>query len=417
MNNSDDHIHRALQQQANQIQEGPLTMADIKGKARSIQRRRTLATVAGAAAVVAVIAPIGVFALNQGDNNAAPVNPGTSTAPVTPTDNPTTTPPASASTYTVDMTPDVDGTYNGAPMIPMWMEGGISDAHGTTTNVGQEVYGFVQDANGNWAGMTFSQGEYRWTSFQSDGTILTSEPASSDRVAVTPDGQSFAWISEYAPDSPDPKQWQLTLAGPQAKVWPLDVAPESGAGVVGILDDGSVVFETGPQHVMVAHQDGQISKLGKGLLKGASVSTATGMIAVQTSYNDDGTSCWAIVDASGAKQADTCDYALGQFSADGTLIVGRDSQSDGLGPSRIYLLDATTLKPLATFKAPTNGFFWSATAWSGDSILADVYADGEWGLAWLSPDGIKMQRSANKPGDDMTPPYLFGAGPLESLAP
>ena len=419
MNNSDDHITRALHQQADPIQEGPLTMADIRGKARSIQRRRTLATVAGAAAVVAVIAPVGILALQNGDDGKAPGfgNSSTPTSTVTPTDNPTTTPPAGAQTYTVDMSPDVDGTTGGETGIPMWMAGSISDAHGTATDVGQEVYGFVQDANGNWAGMTFSQGEYRWTSFQSDGTVLTSEPASSDRVAVTPDGKSFAWISEYAPDGAAANQWQLTLAGPRAKVWPLDVTPESGAGVVGILDDGSVVFEMGTQQVMIAHQNGQISQLSKGLLKGTSVSTATGMIAVQTSSNNDGTSCWAVVDASGAKQADTCDYALGQFNADGSLIVGMDSQSDGLGPSRIYLLDAGTLEPVATFTAPKNGFFWSETAWSGHTILADVYADGEWGLAWLSADGIKMQRSANKPGDDMTPPYLFGAGPLEALAP
>jgi len=417
MNNSDDHITRALRQQADQIQEGPLTMADITGKARSIQRRRMLATVAGAAAVVAVIAPVGILALTGNDNNAGPVAPSSTGTPTAPT-SPST--PATAPTYAVDLTPTEEGTTGGEVGIPQWFDGQIMAADGTATNVGREVHGFVQDANGNWAGMTQSpSGDWQWTSFQSDGSDLDSEDATSDQVAVTPDGQSFAWISFFEPDSPDPGQWQLTLSGPHAKVWPLDITADSGAAVVGILDDGSVVFDLGAGGVKIARQDGSITDLRKGLLAGSSVSTATGAIAVQTRYNDDGTSCWAVIDVSGDAKAETCDYALGQFNADGSLVVGMDSQTDGLGPTRLYLLDADTLEPLATFEAPgfgtaKQGYFWGATAWTGDTILADVYADGQWGLAWLSADGILMQRSANKPGDDMSPPFLFGAGPLNS---
>jgi len=412
MNNSDDQITRALRQQADQIQEGPLSMADITGKARSIQRRRMLASVAGAAAVVAVIAPVGILALTGNDNNAGPVAPSSTGTPTTPT-SPST--PATAPTYTVDLDPTEDGTTSGEPGIPMWMDGEIIAADGTATNVGREVHGFVLDPNGNWAGMTQNPtGDWQWTSFQDDGSVLDTEPATSDQVAVTPDGQSFAWISQFEPDEATPKQWQLTLAGPQAKVWPLDISADSGAAVVGILDDGSVVFDLGTGGVKIARQNGTVTNLGKGLLGASSVSTATGAIAVQTSYNDDGTSCWAIVDIAGDANAETCDYALGQFSPDGSLIVGRDSDSDGIGPSRLYLLDAASLEPLATFDPPANGYFWERTAWSGDTILADVYADGEWGLAWLSADGILMQRSANKPGGDTDPPYHFGAGPLNS---
>jgi hypothetical protein len=343
---------------------------------------------------------------------ASPTGPtGGTTTPTSPTTpaQPTTSAPAAAPTYTVDLTPSAEGTTGGEPGIPMWMDGTIADAHGNATDVGQEVYGFVQDSNGNWAGMTFAQGEYRWTSFQSDGTILSSESASSDKVAVTPDGRSFAWISQFQPDQMSTRAgWQLTLAGPNAHVWPLKGTPDS---------DGSVVFELNPQQVKVAHPSGKVTALGSGLLSGASVASATDRIAVQTSSNADGTSCWAVVDTSGAKQADTCDYALGQFNADGSLIVGYDSQSDGLGPTRLYLLDASTLEPVARFDAPKDGFFWSETAWTGDRLLADVYSHGEWGLAWLSADGIQMQRSANKQGDEMTPPYLFGAGPLDPIAP
>ena len=413
MNNSDDHITRALHQQADHIQEGPFTMADIQDKARSLQRRRALISVAAAAAVVAVVAPIGILAMN--DENKGTLPPVTN--PPTPTATETTSPPIVAPTYTVDLTPDEDGTTGAAPGIPQWFDGQILAADGAATDVGREVHGFVQDANGNWAGMTLGPAGWQWTSFQSDGTDLDSEDATSDQVAVTPDGQSFAWISLFTPDSPNPGQWQLTLAGPNARVWPLDITADSGAAVVGILSDGSVVFELGEGQVKIARQNGSITNLGKGLRAASSVSTNAGTIAVQTSYNDnDGTSCWAIIDASGAPTAETCDYALGQFNADGSLIVGWDSGNDGLGPSALVMLDVNTLKPVATFNAPTNGFFWTATAWTGDTILAAVHAEGQWGLAWLSSDGILMQRSANKPGEDVEPPYFFGAGPLEPIS-
>jgi len=415
MNNSDDHITRALHQQADNIQEGPFTMADIKGKARSIQRRRNLAVTAGVAAVLAAIVPVGLLTLNDDKDPDLPI--ATNTPTVTPTDTPTTTPPIVAPTYTVDLTPSEDGTIGSDPGIPVWLDGQILAADGTATDVGREVHGFVQDANGNWAGMTQDDnGEWSWTSFQDDGTVLDTEPATSDQVAVTPDGQSFAWISEFAPDEAAPKQWQLTLAGPQARVWPLDITADSGAAVVGILSDGSVVFDLGDGQVKIARQDGTIANLGKGLRGASSASTDAGTIAVQTSYNNDGTSCWAILDASGESQVETCDYALGQFNADGSLIVGMDSDHDGIGLSRLYLLDVNTLKPVATFNPPANGFFWSETAWTGDTILANVYADGQWGLAWLSADGILMQRGATKPGDETSPTYLFGAGPLEPTA-
>lgn len=43
MNHSDDSVKCALQQ-ADLIQDEPFSIADIKGKARAIQRRRALAT-------------------------------------------------------------------------------------------------------------------------------------------------------------------------------------------------------------------------------------------------------------------------------------------------------------------------------------------------------------------------------------
>lgn len=407
MNSDDQDITRALRQQADQIQGGPLTMADIKGKARSIQRRRTIATVAGAAAVVAVLAPVGILAMNNGDNPTPPIATGpTTTAPSTPS--------GPAPTYTVDLTPPAEGTTGGALGVPVWQQGDLIDAHGTSTTVGMPVRHFVQDANGQWAGMTVEEGRWSWTSFDTSGAVLASERSDNDRVAVTPDGQSFAWISKYAPDEAAPKKWQLTLAGPHARTWDLGLQDSSGAFVVGILPDFSVVYAAGDEKVMIAHQDGELTRL-PGAISARSVSTATGLIAAQTSYNDDGTSCWAIMDASGDTKAETCDYTLDLFSADGSRVAGQDSGADGLAGS-LHQLDASTLEPLATFKAPEGAGFWTDMAWSGDTVLALIYdyRGAEWNITYLSTDGILLQRSAGKPGNEFDPPYLFGAGPLNT---
>ena len=245
----------------------------------------------------------------------------------------------------------------------------------------------------------------------------SSEQSDNDRVAVTPDGQSFAWISKFAPDEAAPKQWELTLAGPHAKVWNLDLQDNSGAFVVGILPDWSVVYAIGGDKVMIAHQDGNTSRLPDAI-SARSASTATGLIAAETSYNDDGTSCWALMDASGDRKVETCDYALGQFNADGSRIVGQDSGADG-NPGRLYQLDTSALEPLATFKAPEGAGFWSDTAWNGDTLLALVYdyPSQTWNISFLSTDGIQLLRSGGKTGNEFDPPYLFGAGPLTPIAP
>lgn len=273
------------------------------------------------------------------------------------------------------------------------MDGTITDAHGNATTVGMPVRSFAQDANGQWAGMTSDNGRWSWISFDAGGGVLAPpEQSDDDRVAVTPDSQSFAWISKYA----SPKQWELTVAGPFARVWSLDLQDNSGAFVVGIPPDWSVVYAIGGERVMIAHQDGTLSRL-PGAISARSASTTTGLIAAETRYNDDGTSCWALMDAGGDRQVETCDYALGQFSGDGSRIVGQDSGADG-NPAQLYMLDASSFEPLATFKAPQGAGFWSDTTWQGDKVLALIYdyPSREWNISYLSTSGVKLQRSAGK---------------------
>lgn len=410
MNNSDDHITRALRKQADQIQEGSLTMSDITGKARSIQRRRALATVVGAAAVVAVIAPIGIVAMNKGGDNAAPPI-ATGGTPTSTPSTPSTPPAPGGRTYTVDLTPsDVDGTTGASPTVPLWMFDTIQDAHGTATDVGGVVRNFVKDpTKDEWIGVPFqSSGAIVHYAIPS-GQVTKEEPTQGTGIGVTPDGASVAYVT-----GDGMHHTVLTLLGRHARTWDL---ANPTASVVGILPNGDVVLmDEAASKLLVAHQDGTIDTQGP-FLKATSVSV-DGLIAAETSYNQDGTSCWALVDATGSTHGDTCDYALGQFSADGKYVLGMDSDTDGPGPTRLYLLDAATLTPVATFVAPKGGHFSSETAWTGSTILADVWADGQWGLAWLNTDGVKMARSANKPGagEDL-PPYLFGAGPLAPVAP
>src|SRR5262245_38448017 len=146
MNNTDDRITRVLQQQANRIHGGPLTMPDVTGKARSIRRRRALAATAGAAAVVvAIIAPVGIIAMNNGDKQ--PLNP-TSSGPTAAS----SAPAPNGQVFTVDMTPPAEGTTEASPMVPNWFDGTLIDGHGNSVNVGERVTDFIQTGD-TWTGV------------------------------------------------------------------------------------------------------------------------------------------------------------------------------------------------------------------------------------------------------------------------
>jgi len=402
MNNSDDHLTRALQQQANQIQEGPLTMADIKGKARSIQRRRTLATVAGAAAVVAVIAPVGILALQNGDNNAGPANPSSSTSTTSTT--PTTPTETSSPSDTIDLT--VADAPDGAAPHVSWLQGrSLHSYDGQTFDLGR-VYHDIVGWHGGWLAIAGETDE-----IAGDGTVNRSFVGAS-RFAVGVDGTELTWF-EYGNEGDPGKLVTGIPSGMGEGTQSVDVPANSHVEPIGYVDGGTVVFNRtdpdGKSSAWVTDFQGQPQRL-EGVIKAGGTSETTGVVSVETSINDFG-SCWEVRDLNaGSVVADTCDYSLGQFSADGTYVIGWPAYADGLGPRDVAILDAKTLKPVVHYLAPASTGGWISNAvFDGDSpeLIAAIFEDNAWHLARLGLDGSIQNVAQPVPSSDETQPELW----------
>ncbi len=392
----DSDLERALRSRAESFDSSPLTLADVRSRAGRIQRRRRIAASVAAAAAVAIIAPIGLVLADNQSGSAQPLNPspGVTQSPTNP-----------------------EGTTDAELGVPYWFEGQLTAASGETVTVQQRVESALVDpATGQWAGILKDDetAEYSWASFDASGEVLQTSPSLGSDVAVTPDGRSYAYLAKISPEGSGEATWQLVKGGTEAQTWDLGAAdPRSpGSGPLGILEDGTVVYEFEEGEPRLARPDGSTQSVPGRYLDAADATASGDRIAVQTSYNNDGTSCWAVVDTAGATQAETCEHALGEFSADGRYVVGRPSDTEGLGASSVSILDAQTLQPAATLQAPRGAFIWIPTAWAGDTVLANMWEKGTWTLERLGPDGVLEQRSASVQADEFTPPFQFGAGPL-----
>ena len=77
----EDQVHDALHRRVDPLQHSPLTVTDVRRRARRIQRRRTIAAGAAVAAVLAIAVPVGL-AMN-GPAQRTELPPATQTPQVT----------------------------------------------------------------------------------------------------------------------------------------------------------------------------------------------------------------------------------------------------------------------------------------------------------------------------------------------
>jgi len=432
MSNHDDDLTRALRRQARQLPETPLTLDVVQARAKRIQRGRRIAVAVSAAAAVAIIAPIGLLLSNNAPRSEPPSHQPTVSTSSTPSpsdststpSSPSTSPPATSAApgnvVPIDTT-NVNAFRNAIP-ISYWSEpdGGIMTTGGPIIPIQDRVTDVAQVGDNQWIGKVYdNNGNYEYVTFNQGGE-LAREKSTDDSIAITPDESSYAYLSLDTPDATPPGVWTIREGGAFSGTWPLDQKPPDGSGVRGILPDGTVVVELGEGNVYLAHPGGSLDPWAGQALKVESVSTATGRIAVLESATDSGI-CSRMTDAEGRQMASTCDYQLGQFSADGRYVIGFPAYFDGPGMSQVSILDADTLTPVVTFKRVGDAIISSDMTWSGHDLLAQVWADGAWGLMELfeKPQigaGGKFQTGTfgtPTPGGYEQSPWNFGAGPVD----
>jgi hypothetical protein len=399
-----DRLAEGLRRRADQLDDAsPLTLDDVRGRARSIRRRRTAVSGLAAAAVLAVAVPIGMAVDDRVTSrpDEGPVA-GPDTASPRPDD---------AGPRELLLTTDVE-TSSGAPEIPYVLDGALRFPDGGEVPLGAE-YTTVAAFGEGWAAVRRDdEGEAFLDLLDEDGSVTGSRPTTG-ALAVSPDGTVLAWATpggELLAGGPDEDPVSmLTLPGeavqPVGVVGSGSCAADSEGGGCAVYFDTEGAEPTG-RWVTSKGITGQVD----GLRSVAGVSP-DGLVAGSVSATDTG-SCSALLDAGREPAWETCEHSLGRFSLDGRHLVGRPAYLDGIGDASVAILDAATGDVLveATNDAQTQSFV-ADSAWDTDgTLLLTVWQDG-WSLMRLSPEGT-LSTVLPDLGDDMDAvPLRFAARP------
>ena len=416
MNTTDD-LTQSLREQANRIGGHPIDLESVRGKARSIQRRRRAGSAVVAAAVLAVAVPVGITVAG-GLNDASSPQPA---PPVEPTIEPA--PLQEDGSYLLS---PKDAPEGAVPQVPYIV---LDDQRLSTPERSFELPGdVVQLARFGDGWIAIQAGNYpplgtRVVKLDGDlevsGDAVVPEPTPSGQTLVTnADGSRVGWV-EINDGSPflvsAPTQGGTTI---RSRI-PGDQHTQSAP--VGFLADGTLVFTTADPTTF-ENEFGYLTTSGEvtdfaGFNTLVSTSEATGLVAGQTKFLGDG-SCSGVTDpqAGSGLLWDTCDYQLGQFSPDGRYVVGLAPYSDGPGSPSLSILDARTGEPVVDYRGPKGRQTFigvDQVVWEDDdTVLATVTQDSEQSIVRAELDGALSQVTPPLTTADLSIEYRFPNHPF-----
>jgi hypothetical protein len=380
----EDQVHDALHRRADPIQHAPLTVTDVRHRARRIQRRRAAVAGVVVAAVLAVAIPVGLSA--TGPSQRSDVPPATQSPSPTPEVVSGTLPVDPRNPDTIAESPvpllDVDGPSLVTP-------GGTVDLPEVFDTLTPYLDGYVGVARHDEPGVPSATIEFLGADLRvDDGGNATGG------LVVSPDGGRIAW-SEY-----DGTRWRVFVADPTGGTEWVETTFEPTAEEEPVIPVGFVSADTVAVKAMYNVGDTRTFVAGggqpvevPGLLQADTASPSLGVVAGITELRPEGT-CFGVVDAvaGGDPLWTTCDYRLGPFSAGGAYVVGISPETDGNGSPTITVLDAATGEEVVAFEAVlprrTVGGFWTQMTWVGDeAIVARMFDGDESYLMRLGLDG------------------------------
>ena len=170
--------------------------------------------------------------------------------------------------------------------------------------------------------------------------------------------------------------------------------------------DCLIYLNDGSEHALVIRADGSEPDPVPGALD-VEDATASGMVAVLTSVQDEGSCSEVRGDVSGRAVFSTCDHSLFDISGDEKWISGSHAYLDGIGMGWSAILDNATGKEVARY-TPQAGGFVNTAAWADDDhLLISAYDDGEWKLISLSTDNDAEVLATSGSTDEMDAYYRF----------
>lgn len=324
-------LGRDLHQQVGGMNTVPFGFSEVKGRAHRIRRNRRIAAGVGLAAAVAVIVPVG---LTIGGTPQA-------TDEIQPAPSPSVPAEVSRTTLTVNGLPRGD-----APEVEYFTEDGVVLPGEGTRPLPENYQALVRsEATGGWFALSPTREEVITLSEELE--VQDSIPSSGIGFTTTPDQAYAAWT--VLESGAQTIVVRSTSDPDEVTSWDF---PESPAvGPVGILGPDSMVYETndeGRTTVGLANPDGTTTELP--YLGALAADPVNGLISVQTESRLL-KGCFAVIEAAApmAPAWETCDYKMGSFSPDGKYVMAIASDSDGMGPTTIYVLDARTGDLVAEF--------------------------------------------------------------------
>jgi hypothetical protein len=418
--NDDDlttDLGRELHGRADAMYGASLALADVKGKARSIRRRRAATAVGGAVAAVALIVPTGAIASHQG-HRTTPMPPATQS--ITPSPSPTATDGQQPLTGVLDVSdlptgdePKVDYVQDGTFHSPSAGTGAVRTRYTPVQFVwmadGARVWRTADSSGRPYVEIQDTDGAFHDP--VRIGSDLSVNSAHSIVAWLTPSGQVTIWEGWAS----EPRPLGGPVPGSDLRVGPItgsaDVAPgrtgpscqQSSCTVIVNVRDG----ENQPWEVS---ESGSQPLLDGGYLSVSDVSDA-GLSVGLTKITDFG-SCSTLLGGGEFQGFRTCRHTLVSFSPDEQLLLADPAYHDGIGNGVIAMYDVGTGGLLFERHSTENAqSFYPEATWEDDThVLMPVFQDGTWSLVRVASDGSMEYAVPPEPGEDMANPFVLPTG-------
>jgi hypothetical protein len=378
---TEEHLGRTLRAQADGIDEQPLTLGDVRGRARRIRRRQASGVAAGVALVAAVALPIALLS-GSGGNHSDP-------EPATPS-------PSRAVDPFADGVPTLqDGVivYQDGPRIPLPQE--IRDTADGFAVLGADRYVVTRSAGNDREGVLVSD----------VGAVLGRFRLFSG-ITPGPDGTSIAWVA------PDRTLHLLVAGSDEPRTIALgDVRPTQTTAITGDCADTCTIAvrtarggELGG--TVLVTSDGEVSAGPAAVPAVVDISPNGSLIAGLDSVADDDTHlCGGVYNVAADDYAwPSCEHNVYNFSPDGALVA--TTFGEGRGPTRIDIRDARSGEAVAG----AAGGWISSWAWEDSTHLLAVQVrdDGKTSLLRISAErATTVLDGFTTASDDLSPPIIL----------
>ncbi len=409
-NDQRDLLARELRERSTAIGGHPIGLDDVRGRARTIRRRRNAVRGAVAAVVLAVAVPVGLTATDLIDSTQPSPAPPASTGSVQPSPSPTT---RAGATFALTLDQDPTQTVSGVSYIRF--DDRLLVTGNDTLDLPQG-YAMLTRLDGGWlaVGTEQSPEDVVYLDGNLDGFLEERRTETGGTtLAVSADRSRVAFTEQRAPG-------QVTLvnapaAGGPVVTWTFTVNnPDEAIEPVGFLDNDRVVYQDqlGNEMGITHNVEGGPVPI-EGFLRLDDASEANGLVSGLVSYGNDG-GCSGVMDPdTGELLWKSCDHSGLEFSPDGRHVTALASYFDGPGSSSVSVLDARTGEPVVTFAGEGRTVVGvSQVVWEDDGSLLIIFAEGnEVGMVRARLDGSMEKMMDPIRVTDMSMPIWFAEEP------